>query len=259
VIEVCTHHGDYHHLAAAINNRMFISLARRQTDRMMGDLQRVLEIAREVGFPQIEMYTRNNLGECCFFEGQFEVAVTHTRRAVDLCERIGSGVSYLGITLTLLARIELYRGNSGEAKTLAERVRAALVKAAATDANARMTPGDEVLLRMVELSVRAADDAAWDELFDSAKNAASQPYEMVELLEARARAVAQNGDRERSKALLEEALDLAQRSAVSVAGRVAKNLAAHGKEAELESSQVCFAGARDNRTTPPPTPIFKAR
>src|SRR5262249_3791633 len=68
VIDVCTQHGDYHHLAAAINNRMFISLARRQTDRMMEDLQRVLEIAREVGFPQIEMYTRNNLGECCFFE-----------------------------------------------------------------------------------------------------------------------------------------------------------------------------------------------
>jgi tetratricopeptide (TPR) repeat protein len=264
VIDVCSHHGDYHHLAAAINNRMFISLARRQTDRMMEDLQRVLEISREVGFPQIEMYTRNNLGECCFFEGQFEAAVVHTRRAVDLCERIGSGVSYLGITLTLLARIELYRGNTSEALALTERVRVALANAAATDASARMTPGDEVLLRMVELSVRSGDDAAWDELFEFARLAPSQPYEMVELFEARARAVAQSGDRERCRALLEEALDLAQHSAVSVAGRVARNLAAHGKESELESSQVCVASeslrARDaNRTTPPPAPISKIR
>ncbi|HEY3594259.1 MAG TPA: protein kinase, partial [Polyangiaceae bacterium] len=160
VIDACTQHGDYHHLAAAINNRMFISLARRQTDRMMEDLTRVLEIAREVGFPQIEMYTRNNLGECHFFEGQFEAAVQHTRRAVDLCDRIGSGVSYLGITTTLLARIELYRGNTGEAAALAARVRDALAKAAVSDPNARMTPGDEVLLRMVELSVRSGDEAA---------------------------------------------------------------------------------------------------
>jgi len=222
---VCTQHGDYHHLAGALNNRMFVSLQRRQTDRMMADLGRVLEIARESGFPQIEMYTRNNLGECCFFEGQFEAAVVHTRRAVDLCERIGSGVSYLGITLTLLARIELYRGNATEAGAIAERVRSALSKAAVTDPNARMTPGDEVLLRMVELSVRGGDESAWDNLFEFAKNAPSQPYELVELLEARARAVAEGGAPERARALLQDALDLAQRSAVSVAGRVARNLA----------------------------------
>ena len=46
------------------------------------------------------------------------------------------------------------------------------------------------LLRMVELSVRPSDDAAWDDLFEYAKHAPSQPYEMVELYEARARAVA---------------------------------------------------------------------
>jgi tetratricopeptide (TPR) repeat protein len=229
-IEECTQHGDYHHLAGALNNRMFVSLQRRQTDRMMADLGRVLEIARESGFPQIEMYTRNNLGECCFFEGQFEAAVVHTRRAVDLCERIGSGVSYLGITLTLLARIELYRGNTTEAGALAERVRSLLSKAAVTDANARMTPGDEVLLRMVELSVRGGDESAWESLFEFAKNAPSQPYELVELLESRARAVAEGGAPERARALLQEALDLAQRSAVSVAGRVARNLADHTGE-----------------------------
>jgi hypothetical protein len=41
-------------------------------------------------------------------------------------------------------------------------------------------------------------------------------------------------------------------------------LAAQGKEAELESSQVCVAGdaqrIRDgNRTTPPPMPVSKLR
>jgi hypothetical protein len=104
-------------------------------------------------------------------------------------------------------------------------VRTLLSKAAVSDPNARMTPGDEVLLRMVELSVRAGDESAWDNLFEFAKNAPSQPYELVELLEARARAVAEGGAPERGRALLEEALDLAQRSAVSVAGRVARNLA----------------------------------
>jgi tetratricopeptide (TPR) repeat protein len=213
-------------LAAAINKRMFISLARQQTDRMMADLHRVLEISREVGFPQIEMYTRNNLGECYFLQGQFEAALEHTRRAVDICERIGSGISYLGITLTLLARIELYRGNPKEAGALAARVRAAIASAKTADANATMTPGDDVLLRMVELSVQSAGDEAWKNLFELSSRAQSQPYEVVELLETRARAEVSRGAHHRARAHLTEALELARRCAVSVVGRVERSLAA---------------------------------
>ncbi|HEX9297005.1 MAG TPA: hypothetical protein VF881_14275, partial [Polyangiaceae bacterium] len=93
-----------------------------------------------------------------------------------------------------------------------------------SDRDARMNPGDEVLLRMVDLATRASDDASWQGLAEEAERARLQPYELVELLEARARAAHARGERARARAFLEEALAIAQRSASSVADRVARTL-----------------------------------
>ncbi|HEX9296253.1 MAG TPA: protein kinase, partial [Polyangiaceae bacterium] len=85
-VQVSQQHGDYHHLAAALNNRISIWLSRRQMDLAIRDLERVLEISREAGFPQIEFHTHYNLGECLFFRGEIDAALKHCERAIEICE-----------------------------------------------------------------------------------------------------------------------------------------------------------------------------
>jgi tetratricopeptide (TPR) repeat protein len=224
VVAVCEQHGDYHHLAAALNNRIFIWLSRTQMDRAIQDLERVLEIAREVGFPQIELHTQNNLAECLFFKGEFEAAIKHTLRAVEISERIGAGITWVAMTYTLRGRIQIYRRNVAEARTIVETLRALLASAKVNDPNARMNRGDDVLLRMIELSLEPTEDYRWIRLLDEAKRIPLQPYEIVELLEGRARNAERGGDFAGAERILAEALELARRSATAVADRVDRSL-----------------------------------
>jgi tetratricopeptide (TPR) repeat protein len=224
VVAVCEQHGDYHHLAAALNNRIFIWLSRTQMDRAIQDLERVLEIAREVGFPQIELHTQNNLAECLFFKGEFDAAIKHTLRAVEISERIGAGITWVAMTYTLRGRIQIYRRNVAEARTIVETLRALLASAKVNDPNARMNRGDDVLLRMIELSLEPTEDYRWIRLLDEAKRIPLQPYEIVELLEGRARNAERGGDFAAAERILAEALELARRSATAVADRVDRSL-----------------------------------
>jgi len=232
VVAVCEQHGDYHHLAAALNNRIFIWLSRTQMDKAIQDLERVLEIAREVGFPQIELHTQNNLAECLFFRGEFDTALKHTLRAVEISERIGAGITWVAMTYTLQGRIQIYRGNLAEARAIVETLRALLASAKVNDPNAVMNRGDDILLRMVELSLETSDDYRWAKLLEEAKRVPLQTYEIVELLEARARNAVRRGEFANAEKLLVEALELAHKSATAVADRVDRSLrtlqVAHG-------------------------------
>jgi tetratricopeptide (TPR) repeat protein len=225
-VAACEQHGDYHHLSAALNNRIFIWLSRTQMDKAIEDLARVLEISREMGFPQTELHTHNNLAECLFFRGEFDSALKHTLRAIEIGERIGAGITWLAMTYTLRGRIQIYRGNPAEARSVVETLRALLASAKVNDPNAVMNRGDDILLRMVELSLEAHEDYRWAKLLDEAKRVPLQPYEIVELLEARARNAERCGEYAQAEQLLVEASDLARRSATAVAGRVEKSLRA---------------------------------
>jgi tetratricopeptide (TPR) repeat protein len=232
VVEACKQHGDYQHLAVALNNRIFIWLSRTQMDRAIQDLERVLEISREQGFPQLELHTQNNLAECLFFKGEFDEAIKHTLRAVEISERIGAGITWMAMTYTLRGRIQIYRRNVAEARTIVETLRALLASAKVNDPNARMNRGDDVLLRMIELSLEPTEDYRWLRLLEEAKRIPLQPYEIVELLEGRARNAELRGDFAAAEQILAEALDFARRSATAVADRVGRGLqsllVAHG-------------------------------
>jgi tetratricopeptide (TPR) repeat protein len=224
VVAACEQHGDYHHLSAALNNRIFIWLSRTQVDKAIEDLERVLGISREMGFPQLELHTHNNLAECLFFMGDFDTALKHTLRAVEISDRIGAGITWVAMTYTLRGRIQIYRGNMAEARTIVETLRASLASAKVNDPNAVMTRGDDILLRMVELALEPSEDYRWSKLLDEAKRVPLQPYEIVELLEARARNAERRADYPLAETVLVEALELAKRSATTVAGRVEKSL-----------------------------------
>ena len=235
VVAACEQHGDYHHLAAALNNRIFIWLSRTQMDKAIQDLERVLEISREIGFPQIELHTQNNLAECLFFKGEFDSALKHTLRAVEIGERIGSGITWVAMTYTLRGRIQIYRRNVAEARAIVEKLRGLLASAKVNDPNAVINRGDDILLRMVELSLEPTEDYRWARLLDEAKRVPLQAYEIVELLEGRARNAEQRGDYAHGEQLLIEALHLSERSATAVAGRVGRSL--QGLQVTLRASE----------------------
>ena len=232
VIAACEQHGDYHHLASALNNRVFVWMARADLAGAMRDLERGLEISRELGFPQLELYAQNNLGECFFYQGEFDPALKHTLRAMEIAERIGSGITLVAMAHTLCGRIQIYRGAIAEARNVVETLRALLASAKVNNPDADMSRADDIFLRMVELSLEPSNDYRWGKLIDEATRVPLQPYEIVELLEARARNAARQNQLARAEQLLGEALELAKKSATAVAGRVGRSLrdlqVAHG-------------------------------
>jgi tetratricopeptide (TPR) repeat protein len=224
VITACEQHGDYHHLAAALNNRIFVWMARAEVDKAIQDLERVLEISRELGFPQIELHTQNNLAECLFYRGELDSALSHTLRAIEIGERIGSGITWVAMTHTLRARIQIYRNDIVEARLVVENLRALLASAKVNDPDARMNRGDDIFLRMVEMSLEPSEDYRWARLLEEAHRVPLQPYEIVELLEGRARNAARLQRLALAEQILVQAVDLAKTSATAVADRVASNL-----------------------------------
>jgi tetratricopeptide (TPR) repeat protein len=224
VIAACEQHGDYHHLAAALNNRIFVWMARAEVDKAIQDLERVLEISRELGFPQIELHTQNNLAECLFYRGELDTALKHTLRAIEIGERIGSGITWVAMTHTLRGRIHIYRGDIAEARTVVENLRALLASAKVNDPDARMNRSDDIFLRMVEMSLEPSDDYRWGRLLEEASRVPLQPYEIVELLEGRARNALRLNRVADAEQILVEAVDLAKGSATAVADRAGRNL-----------------------------------
>jgi tetratricopeptide (TPR) repeat protein len=223
-VTICEQHGDFHHLAAALNNRMFIALAREELDKALLDLERVVEISREVGFTSIEVLAQNNLGECKFMQGRFEEAIAHAKRMIDLGERTGTSAGYLCSSVMLLARIELYRGNLAEARAGAERVRECIRRTAEQGIHLEMTTHEALLLEMVELGGKDVADSTWEEFYTRCK-ADLQPHEVVEVLELRANAAQRHGQRELSRACIDEALKAADATARILTPRVRANAA----------------------------------
>jgi tetratricopeptide (TPR) repeat protein len=224
VITACEQHGDFHHLAAALNNRIFVWMARAQMDKAVQDLERVIEISRELGFPQLELNTQNNLAECLFCRGELDTALSHTQRALEIGERIGTGITWMAMTHTLRGRIQVYRGNTAEARMIVENLRALLASAKVNDPDACMSRGDDVFLRMVEMSLEPTDDYRWGKLLDEAKRVPLQHFEIVELLEGRARNAARRQEPAYAAQIFAEALELANKSATAVAERVGRSM-----------------------------------
>jgi eukaryotic-like serine/threonine-protein kinase len=224
VILACEQHGDYQHMAAALNNRVFVWMARADMDKAIQDLERGLEIARELGFPQLELHTQNNLAEVFFCRGELDSALKHTLRAVEISERIGVGITWVAMIYTLRSRIHVYRGDVAEARTVVENLRAMLASAKVNDPDACINRGDDVFLRMVELSLEPCDDYRWGKLLEEARRLPLQPHEIVELLEGRARNAVRRNELGYAAQILAEARDLAKSSATTVVDRVGRNL-----------------------------------
>jgi tetratricopeptide (TPR) repeat protein len=209
-IRMCQERGDLVHLGPAFNHRALLRACLGDTEGMLSDLLRSLAIARELGLGLLELDGEYNLGEYLYLMGDLAASTPHVERAVSL-ERQQRGEEARPVIQLLLARLLLYRGEEGRAREIIEAIRAQQARASAEGrGGVEMSPVEEAQWSMIDLATRDASAAEWDELeARSARVFAGQ--EQIEVIEARARALARRGHRAEARSVLERAIDAAGR------------------------------------------------
>ncbi|MCG8421983.1 MAG: protein kinase [Proteobacteria bacterium] len=108
VIAMCDEAGDRFHLATAYSNRSFLWSATGTSERVFEDLQRAVQLAREIGYPMLERAASHNLAEYLYWSGKMARSLALARRAKVLRDRFMSEPSIADEIL--LARIYAARG-----------------------------------------------------------------------------------------------------------------------------------------------------
>ncbi|MFO0756258.1 MAG: protein kinase [Byssovorax sp.] len=209
LIFLCEAYGDTFHLCSAFRVRGRLRALAGDRGAMVDDLSRSLSTARALGQGTLERMAEQELGEHLFLLDDLEAAAPHVQRAAVLDRRFVEGERRPVVPL-LEARLACYRGDEGAAASLLGAIRARQKAALAEgQIDALMTPPEDVLFHMVELSLAGGDAAAWDALEARAERAAGVEVRL-EVLEGRALAALRRGRPDEARAHLERALGLAR-------------------------------------------------
>ncbi len=208
-IRASAEHEDRLHLAAAFNNRGLARGFRGDGESVIADYGRVLELARELGQPTMELMATFNLAEFHYFVGQLDAGITHVERAVALERRL-VGEWGRPLSVILEARLRLARGETARAGEVVGWIRRQQEGARAHGReDAMLVPAEDVLCCAVELALADADADSWARLGDRcAKLSVGQ--DQIELLAIRARAARGKGRMAEAARLFGEALELCQ-------------------------------------------------
>ena len=202
--------GDQLNLASAINNRRNLLVARKDLDAALADQRTFREIGRDLGLSLAEYYAEFNLAELHYQAGQLEAAAPFAARAALFEERMPSVAPRPSARL-LQARLCTFRGLVAEARELLGRIEESVKLARAQDrAAGLLSPSEEVLLSMVDLSSRDATEAEWDTLV-ARSGRDSLEQEPIEVLEMRALSERRRGRTEQAERRFGEALALASK------------------------------------------------
>jgi tetratricopeptide (TPR) repeat protein len=203
-LRLCDEHTDDVHRSAVIRNRALLLWTRlNKPDRAIADMERYLELVRDLGLIESECGGMSTLAEVHYYTGALEQAMELLERAFELERRQRASLDPYG--LVLKARILWYRGETADARTLVDNIRAEqarLREAGQTDGF--LLPSDAAVLCMVDLAVRQASDAEWDALETEIHNVGA-PIDLVEVQEARAISRWRGGDRAGALSSLERA------------------------------------------------------
>ena len=209
VIPMCEERGDLMHLAAAIGNRTCLWTAKNDVDRLMVDLHRLREIARELGNARLEQHADYYLGQYLLWMGDIEKAEKHalSARAIDESRFADSARQE---SCLLVARVLLARGQLSDARAQLDRIRVRQTQARARGGrHVELIPAEEVHFSMVELATRdELAEAAWDRLEARASDALPE-RDMLEILEMRAMTASRFGQHSAARAVLERAANTA--------------------------------------------------
>ena len=168
--------GDRLHLASALNNRVFIRIARKDVAGACKDLEAYMQIGRELGIARTEWIAEFNLGDILYQTGDLEGALGHVRRVIEIESRHPEIAGGGPIALLLLARIESYRGRDSEARRILEDIERWLERTKAEGrASAGFTPSEQILFEMVRMASGEATSDQWERLLErSARESVEQ-------------------------------------------------------------------------------------
>jgi len=210
VIPLCTERGDKLHAAGAMLNRLMLWTCRNEKERLLADLHRVLEMAREMGNGRLEQQVHYYLGLYLRWLHDFEEAAKHARRAVEIDER-RLGEAARPESALLLGRVLAASGDANGARGILDEIRARQARARAKgDREIELLPSEEAFFSMVDLATRDADDSEWKQLQERAASCLTG-QDLLELLEMRGRAAQRQRRPQAVREAFEEAMALAEK------------------------------------------------
>ncbi|WP_224364971.1 serine/threonine-protein kinase [Hyalangium versicolor] len=219
VIAACTKRGDQFHLGGAINNRRNLWVARKDLTSAIKDQERFMHLGRELGVVGWEYFAEHNLGELYYQAGDTASAAPHIARAIEL-ERQHVEVAARPWALLLHARVLAWEGQFIRARERLGQVREALAQRRHP---VGLSPSEEVLFVMVELTTREAAPEAWRQLQERSAEV-SVEQEPLEVLEMMGMAALRRGDRAEAIRILEDAMQRAARIPNVMEGRLRRML-----------------------------------
>ncbi|MDI1448543.1 serine/threonine-protein kinase [Polyangium sp. 6x1] len=223
VIRGCEERSDLLHLGAALSSRALVRGYRGDRPGTVSDLEKTIELGRELGHPALELLGYYNLGEYLYLTDDLPAAEPYIRSAAAALGRPNIG-AHPSIVRLLEARVALYRGDEASAAAILGSIRAEQAEARAQGTEI-LAPSEEVLCTMVELAATDAPSERWDELEErSARCSVGQ--ERIEVLEARALTALRRGRRDDAARQIGVALDIASRVANVMTPRLQRALAA---------------------------------
>jgi tetratricopeptide (TPR) repeat protein len=163
-VALCENRGDRLHLGAALGNRAQLWIGRQDHDRLIADLRRLLELAREMGNARMEQQAQVHLARYLHWLGEREAAERHARSAIAIDEYMTGQLQRPEAEL-ILARVLVARGRRQEASDqlrVIERRRAGARSQGY--AELELLPSEQVQFEMVEASCTLAAATTWDAL-----------------------------------------------------------------------------------------------
>ncbi|MCP3058709.1 protein kinase [Myxococcus sp. K38C18041901] len=219
VVAACTERGDLFHLGSAINNRRNLWVARRDLASALKDQQRFMHLGRELGMVGWEYFAEHNLGELHYQAGDVDAAAPHIARAIAL-ERRHPEVAPRPWALLLQARTMAWTGRQARARELLAQVKQVLSE---NRNGVELSPPEEVLFSMVELSTRDASAKEWTALRERSSQV-SVEQEPLEVLEMMGLAALRRDETQEAVRILTDALMLASRMPNLMEARIRRSL-----------------------------------
>ena len=219
VIASCTRRGDQFHLGAAINNRRNLWVARKDLASALKDQERFMQLGRELGVVGWEYFAEHNLGELYYQAGDTAAAAPHIARAIEL-ERQHLEVAARPWALLLDARVLAWEGQFSKARERLGQVREAMEQ---RHHAVGLSPSEEVLFTMVELTTREAGTEAWQQLRERSAEV-SVEQEPLEVLELMGLAALRRGEQAEAARILVEAIQRADKVPSVMEGRLHRTL-----------------------------------
>jgi len=226
-LAVFAEHGDMLGIAGTLQNRCMLSLLSNNIERLISDLERIIQIAREYGFSVAENLAVRDLAEVSFLFGRSDEALRHARRALEMYKlQLGDSNRSVANVEQQLARIFWQRGDRAEAAAVTHRLLAKQAEAQASGrTDALLVDYERVLLDAVELSLRGGSGDAFDALVTRGRGLQLQPQDIVEIMEWKGLGALRAGRRDEGLRFLEDALAEAEKNAPIVADRLRGQIA----------------------------------